>query len=297
MAGELRCNAHTLSRRGSIRLKSRSILLFPTRGAPHPMRLYEKLSCPRGHRFLQCRSRPPFGSTSEPARRAALAKGLARHFPFPSRARLTPRAPHRTPPLPTRKWRNRQTRWIQVPVPARAWRFKSSLPHRSFWEELIAAPPCSFWEGSVPVSQTLPPSAAGRRRGPSTRVRPALRAGPQPRLPIDAGASAQIGWVWACPPSPARGHGPRLPIVAGAWAPAAAIGYVGAQRSRGSASVDLVDAPPRPWGTWGSSACADPRASTSLTRRRIRCLPEGDLRRRARARSHPVPSRRAPKST
>ena len=210
------------------------------------MRLYEKLSCPRGHRFLQCRSRPPFGSTSEPARRAALAKGLARHFPFPSRARLTPRAPHRTPPLPTRKWRNRQTRWIQVPVPARAWRFKSSLPHRSFWEELIAAPPCSFWEGSVPVSQTLPPSAAGRRRGPSTRVRPALRAGPQPRLPIDAGASAQIGWVWACPPSPARGHGPRLPIVAGAWAPAAAIGYVGAQRSRGSASVDLVDAPSHP---------------------------------------------------
>src|SRR4051812_10349268 len=29
-----------------------------------------------------------------------------------------------------RGWRNRQTRWIQVPVPARAWGFNSPLAHR-----------------------------------------------------------------------------------------------------------------------------------------------------------------------
>ena len=29
-----------------------------------------------------------------------------------------------------RKWRNRQTRWIQVPVPERAWGFNSPLAHR-----------------------------------------------------------------------------------------------------------------------------------------------------------------------
>ena len=28
-----------------------------------------------------------------------------------------------------RGWRNRQTRWIQVPVPARAWGFNSPLAH------------------------------------------------------------------------------------------------------------------------------------------------------------------------
>lgn len=31
---------------------------------------------------------------------------------------------------PMRGWRNRQTRWIQVPVPARAWGFNSPLAHR-----------------------------------------------------------------------------------------------------------------------------------------------------------------------
>ena len=30
---------------------------------------------------------------------------------------------------PMRGWRNRQTRWIQVPVPARAWGFNSPLAH------------------------------------------------------------------------------------------------------------------------------------------------------------------------
>ncbi len=29
-----------------------------------------------------------------------------------------------------RGWRNRQTRWIQVPVPARAWGFNSPLAHQ-----------------------------------------------------------------------------------------------------------------------------------------------------------------------
>ena len=29
-----------------------------------------------------------------------------------------------------RGWRNRQTRWIQVPVPERAWGFNSPLAHR-----------------------------------------------------------------------------------------------------------------------------------------------------------------------
>src|SRR5690625_2680166 len=29
----------------------------------------------------------------------------------------------------TREWRNRQTRWLQVPVPARAWGFNSPLAH------------------------------------------------------------------------------------------------------------------------------------------------------------------------
>ena len=31
---------------------------------------------------------------------------------------------------PMRGWRNRQTRWIQVPVPERAWGFNSPLAHR-----------------------------------------------------------------------------------------------------------------------------------------------------------------------
>ena len=30
----------------------------------------------------------------------------------------------------TREWRNRQTRWLQVPVPARAWGFNSPLAHK-----------------------------------------------------------------------------------------------------------------------------------------------------------------------
>ena len=29
----------------------------------------------------------------------------------------------------TREWRNRQTRWLQVPVPERAWGFNSPLAH------------------------------------------------------------------------------------------------------------------------------------------------------------------------
>lgn len=29
-----------------------------------------------------------------------------------------------------RGWRNRQTRWIQVPVPERAWGFNSPLAHQ-----------------------------------------------------------------------------------------------------------------------------------------------------------------------
>ena len=29
----------------------------------------------------------------------------------------------------SREWRNRQTRWLQVPVPERAWGFNSPLPH------------------------------------------------------------------------------------------------------------------------------------------------------------------------
>ncbi|SBS72832.1 conserved hypothetical protein [uncultured Microbacterium sp.] len=34
------------------------------------------------------------------------------------------------PVLPdSREWRNRQTRWLQVPVPERAWGFNSPLAH------------------------------------------------------------------------------------------------------------------------------------------------------------------------
>ena len=40
---------------------------------------------------------------------------------------------------PMRGWRNRQTRWIQVPVPARAWGFNSPLAHR---EERVASRRC-----------------------------------------------------------------------------------------------------------------------------------------------------------
>jgi hypothetical protein len=52
-----------------------------------------------------------------------------------------------------RGWRNRQTRWIQVPVPARAWGFNSPLAHQQHRRNglivITMSPFCSAWAGQA----------------------------------------------------------------------------------------------------------------------------------------------------
>ena len=48
---------------------------------------------------------------------------------------------------PMRGWRNRQTRWIQVPVPARAWGFNSPLAHTVETGGIHRMPPVSHARG------------------------------------------------------------------------------------------------------------------------------------------------------
>src|SRR5579885_2554086 len=44
-------------------------------------------------------------------------------------------APLRSRPCCSGEWRNRQTRWLQVPVTARSWGFKSPLAHRTLSDD------------------------------------------------------------------------------------------------------------------------------------------------------------------
>lgn len=69
-----------------------------------------------------------------------------------------------------RGWRNRQTRWIQVPVPARAWGFNSPLAHRGDGPiVIITVGPSPFPRSVVRCDESL------RWWDGAARVRPVRR--------------------------------------------------------------------------------------------------------------------------
>src|SRR5262245_49298525 len=68
------------------------------------------------------------------------------------------------PRLRSRKWRNWQTRQIQVLVPARAWRFKSSLPHIFDPRRLAGGSSCAAPSSLPPELLELEKCERGDRR-------------------------------------------------------------------------------------------------------------------------------------
>lgn len=65
-----------------------------------------------------------------------------------------------------RGWRNRQTRWIQVPVPERAWGFNSPLAHRQReTDETGSHQRRKSWWGPFLVDRTACGPPGYRRRG------------------------------------------------------------------------------------------------------------------------------------
>lgn len=69
----------------------------------------------------------------------------------------SPQGPNRKT-HPMRGWRNRQTRWIQVPVPERAWGFNSPLAHSTQVGGIVEMPPTSAFPGSRGVRRRAPAS-------------------------------------------------------------------------------------------------------------------------------------------
>lgn len=65
-----------------------------------------------------------------------------------------------------RGWRNRQTRWIQVPVPARAWGFNSPLAHHEEPMERVFTSDESHGEGPFLVVLKGPGGEVSHGRGP-----------------------------------------------------------------------------------------------------------------------------------
>ncbi len=89
-------------------------------------------------------------------------------------------------PLVARGWRNRQTRWIQVPVPARAWGFNSPLAHQQ-------DRPLTCTNGQGPCRVRSPGTILGSTRTPSARSETSARARGAPRRRSkDASAEASF---------------------------------------------------------------------------------------------------------
>ena len=61
----------------------------------------------------------------------------------------------------SREWRNRQTRWLQVPVPERAWGFNSPLAHQMTKAPGIRGPSSFHVSAEVGGSRTV----EGRQQG------------------------------------------------------------------------------------------------------------------------------------
>ena len=127
-----------------------------TAGGPHRMRGQRGWACPAGAHENGCES------TLCSVLIFWMSEGA-----HPERAR--DRKAH-----PMRGWRNRQTRWIQVPVPERAWGFNSPLAHKSeapqisdlrgfrvFRTRVVL---CGSWLGRVRVLSAGPECGSRLRR-------------------------------------------------------------------------------------------------------------------------------------
>lgn len=99
----------------------------------------------------------------------------------------TPTSPDRTvhrmceyrTAAPMRGWRNRQTRWIQVPVPERAWGFNSPLAH-----------------SGTPTNGVLSHRREGRHHGHGADLL-VVSGQVRPGSSSDTGERRRLGAVWA----------------------------------------------------------------------------------------------------